>query len=420
MQFPILQFLDVVIGLAVVMIVVATFVTAVTQFILSTTYARARYLRDGLRHLIAQLDPNKLSDHARYLAELTLRDENVGSKKLLPGLTAMRNWLRLHLSWLATKGTAAGLGPEVLPAVSPAGVIQREELVMLLLQLMSQAPTGDPTDAKGAALKQLLLAVKGRGAFDVAEELKKIQNEIMNQEAADPRAAATNWRSAAIQAVSQKTAELHDFVARLNAWYDNTMDRVSANFALEAKLVTAVVAFVACTWLQLDAIGLVKRLSTDANYRNAIVSQAKDLGVVAQDPKANPVQPIAASEPGKSELCGGLPLNECREQVVKKLADVRELNLLPAKPGISFETVEWRIFGLLRIKLPLVKPVKWETWPWPGLLLSWVLVSLGAPFWYDVLKNVMGLRSSLAQKDDKDREDRRAQQTEPAPKPART
>ena len=284
MQFPILQYLDVVIGLAVVMIVVATFVTAVTQFILSTTYARARYLRDGLRHLISQLDPNKLSDHARYLAELTLRDENVGSKKLLPGLTAMRNWLRLHLPWLATKGTAAGLGPEALPAVSPASVIQREELVMLLLQLMSQAPTGDPTDAKGAALKQLLLAVKGMGAFDVAEELKKIQNEIMNQEAADPRAAATTWRSAAIQAVSQKTAELHDFVARLNAWYDNTMDRVSANFALEAKVVTAVVAFVACTWLQLDAIGLVKRLSTDANYRNAIVSQAKDLGVVAQDP----------------------------------------------------------------------------------------------------------------------------------------
>ena len=35
---------------------------------------------------------------------------------------------------------------------------------------------------------------------------------------------------------------------------------------------------------------------------------------------------------------------------------------------------------------------------------------------YDVLKNVMGLRSSLAQKDDKDREGR----TEPAPKPART
>jgi hypothetical protein len=60
LQFPILQYLDVVIGLAVVMIVVATFVTAVTQFILSATYARARYLRDGLHTLIAQLDPNSM------------------------------------------------------------------------------------------------------------------------------------------------------------------------------------------------------------------------------------------------------------------------------------------------------------------------------------------------------------------------
>jgi hypothetical protein len=368
MQFPILQYLDVVIGLAVVMIVVATFVTAVTQFILSVTYARARYLRDGVRHLIAQVAPDKLGDHARYLAELVLRDENVGSKKLFPWLTAMRNWLRLHLPWLATKETAAGLRPEVLPAVSPASVIQREELVMLLLQLMSQSPAGDPTDARGAASQQLLLAVKGRGTFDAAEELKKIRNEIMNQEAANPKATAAAWRSAAIQAVAQKTAGLHDFVARLNAWYDNTMDRVSANFALEAKVVTALVAFVACAWLQLDTIGLVKRLSTDANYRNAIVSQATDLGVVAQDPQTNPFQPTAASEPGNSELCGGLPLMECREQVVKKLAEVRELNLLPAKPGISLETVEWSIFG---IKLPLLRPVKTETWPWPGLLLSW-------------------------------------------------
>jgi hypothetical protein len=68
---------------------------------------------------------------------------------------------------------------------------------MLRLQPMSQSPTGDPTDAEGAALKQLLLAVKGTGTFDAAEELKKIRNEIMNQEAADPKAATASGRSAA-------------------------------------------------------------------------------------------------------------------------------------------------------------------------------------------------------------------------------
>jgi hypothetical protein len=60
--------------------------------------------------LIAHVDPEKLGDHARYLAELVLRDENVPSKKLFPWLTAMCNRLRLHLPWLATRGTAAGLG----------------------------------------------------------------------------------------------------------------------------------------------------------------------------------------------------------------------------------------------------------------------------------------------------------------------
>ncbi|HEY1205433.1 MAG: hypothetical protein ABSH46_06075 [Bryobacteraceae bacterium] len=404
MQFPILQYLDVVIGLAVVMIVIATFVTAVTQFIMSATYARARYLRDGLQTLIAQLDPKELGDHARYLAELALRDETVGSKKLLPWLTAARNWLRRHLPWLSANN---------LPAFSPASVIQREELVLLLLRLASQAPPASTPDAKGTALRKLLDAVKGKGSFDAAEELKKIQAEILNQEAADPRAAASTWRSKAIQEVTKGTTELHDFVARLNAWYDNTMDRVSSNFGLEAKVVTAVVAFIACAWLQLDTVGLVKRLSTDANYRNAVVSQAKDLGVVAQDPQTKPAQPTPTPDPGKPAPCGGLTPDQCREQVVNKLAEVRDLSLVPAKPGMGFGTVEWSVFGF-RIKLPIVKPVSPETWPWSGLLLSWVLVSLGAPFWYDVLKNVMGLRSSLAQLDDKDREGRQAQQTGPA------
>jgi hypothetical protein len=426
MQFPILQYIDVVIGLAVAMIVVATFVTAVTQFIMSATYARARYLRDGLTSLLTQLDPEKLGDDARYVAELVLRDETVGSKKLIPLLTNARNfftrskwlvvtseWLRTHILRQPARQTGTGPSPKILPAVSPAGVLQREELVLLLLQFMSQASTmGDKdADAKTKAFQHLLNVVKGSGTFDVGEQLKEIQKEILNQEAANPKAAAATWRSAAVQAVAQKTAELHEFVAKVNIWYDNTMDRVSANFGLEAKIMTAVVAVVACSWLQLDTIGLVKRLSTDASYRAAVISQAKDLGVVSRDPHSTAGSDPSASEQAKPELCGGLQLKECREQVVNRLAEVRGLSLLPDRPGIILEAVNWDIFGLGSIKLPLVKLVNPGNWPWPGLLLSWVLVSLGAPFWYDVLKNAMGLRSSLAQQDDKDRQVRRDDQT---------
>jgi hypothetical protein len=40
------------------------------------------------------------------------------------------------------------------------------------------------------------------------------------------------------------------------------------------------------------------------------------------------------------------------------------------------------------------------------VLLSAVLLSFGAPFWYNALKNLLQLRSILAQKDDQQRSQR--------------
>src|SRR5262245_17544681 len=51
----------------------------------------------------------------------------------------------------------------------------------------------------------------------------------------------------------------------------------------------------------------------------------------------------------------------------------------------------------------------------PGILLSWVFLSLGAPFWFDMLKNLLKLRSVLAQKDDKEREKRESVQPQSSP-----
>jgi hypothetical protein len=57
----------------------------------------------------------------------------------------------------------------------------------------------------------------------------------------------------------------------------------------------------------------------------------------------------------------------------------------------------------------------WATqWSWqklPGILLSAMLLSLGAPFWYNALKNLLKLRSSLADKDDEQRNDRQSDAT---------
>jgi hypothetical protein len=54
-----------------------------------------------------------------------------------------------------------------------------------------------------------------------------------------------------------------------------------------------------------------------------------------------------------------------------------------------------------------------ESWNWnrakiPGIALSAMLLSLGAPFWYNALKDLVGLRPVLARKEQAHREQRQS------------
>jgi hypothetical protein len=51
---------------------------------------------------------------------------------------------------------------------------------------------------------------------------------------------------------------------------------------------------------------------------------------------------------------------------------------------------------------------EWSVQKLPGILLSWILLSLGAPFWYEALKNFLRLRSVLATKDDEEEKEKAA------------
>jgi hypothetical protein len=65
-----------------------------------------------------------------------------------------------------------------------------------------------------------------------------------------------------------------------------------------------------------------------------------------------------------------------------------------------------------------------QSWTWtrlPGITLSAMLLSLGAPFWYNALKDLVGLRPVLARKEQAHREQRQSPRDAavlPAPSPA--
>ena len=50
------------------------------------------------------------------------------------------------------------------------------------------------------------------------------------------------------------------------------------------------------------------------------------------------------------------------------------------------------------------------------MLTTALLLSLGAPFWYGALQNLLKLRSVLAQKDDVERQDRQTTSSDIVPK----
>jgi len=56
---------------------------------------------------------------------------------------------------------------------------------------------------------------------------------------------------------------------------------------------------------------------------------------------------------------------------------------------------------------------QWDVRKIPGILLATLLLSLGAPFWYNALKKLLQLKPLLTQKDDQQRADRQSAQQPP-------
>src|ERR1043166_2881731 len=137
MDLPILKYIDILIGLAVVMILASTVVAAVCQVALQSTYARARALRSGLQELIGNLDRSIDDATASYIAARLIRHPLIGRPNWMGGLPGhVRNLIRAKRT----------LPP--LPLLNPGSVVLREELVTLLLEWASGSGALVDQDAK--------------------------------------------------------------------------------------------------------------------------------------------------------------------------------------------------------------------------------------------------------------------------------
>jgi hypothetical protein len=348
-----LKTLDILIGVATVMLLFSMVVTIITQFVISALQSRGRNLKNGLAGLLKQLDPTVGEQLADEISAALLKHP----------LTAGR---------LGALGT----------------VIHREEFTTLLMELASGQSINQISGKAKNALNQLL---KNNGIQDPAATLKNVRDFALQLESSNPELANNVRHSMAILQEAKS-----EFVGKIHGWFDQTIDRVSQRFTLSAHAITFIVALVLAFAVQLDTIGLVNRLSSDDAFRAAVTSRAETL---LQQYKVQNSQSGAGSPAGGARGPSPTPTPSPTPQadLYKMLQD----NGLITSPQ---ELIHWQ--GNWPSLIPGQRLL--------GILISALLLSLGAPFWYSALQNLLRLRSALAQKDDQQRQTRQTTQEDGA------
>ncbi|MDP1711248.1 MAG: hypothetical protein Q8K86_02170 [Candidatus Nanopelagicaceae bacterium] len=246
-------------------------------------------------------------------------------------------------------------------------VIHREELTKILLELATKAETPDQTITKiqQQALRSLKNTMAANGITDPEQTLDNVRLFALQLEKVKPEMASNVRQNIALMRYASS-----QFLAKINSRFDSIIDRVSERFTFNARILTFFCATLVAMVLQLDTIALVNRFAMDESTRSAIVHAAIEFQSKENNKSTeNPSEHSAASVP----------------------VSVNDLYISLANEGILTvpKIGEWSN--------------NWKNINPVGILLSILLLSLGAPFWYGALGNLLQLRSLLARKDDVER-----------------
>lgn len=207
-----------------------------------------------------------------------------------------------------------------------------------------------------------------------------------------------------------------DFVGKLNAWFDQTIDRVSEKFTAYARIITIAIAVVLALFLQLDTFDLINRLSTDDKLRETVISEAVqhpekfNPSTSAEQKAAPPAKPATAGQPSVQDA-----LTKALETPhLNQLADVKLIRLPEC-----WQDWKERWFNSTAVSSCGAAPESTMVGQEQidklvprifGVLIAAALMSLGAPFWYELLKNLVRFRSLIQTKDDGQRQERQTTQ----------
>jgi hypothetical protein len=419
-----LQELDTAIAFVVLMLMLSLLVTAIVQAISALLDLRGKNLVRSLADLLKQID-----------AGLRAAPGEVGL------MEKIKNWLahpfsRITLATMAADAVATH--PILAHTFARAKAIRQDELLDVLKDLCSDAPAGKVDPVVQTKLKEIL-AAQVPGAQDTVDTALALADVLALK--------FPGIKDDVKNAVVQTAGKVSRLEAGIEKWFDTVMDRASDIFTRWTRVITIVVSVLLVVVLHVDSGLILHQISSNPEIRAGLnkisdtaLAQA-DETLKAGDRATAALKAVAANHKGdaiESALNGAPPLVSCAdgkkwlEDYAKKTnSDMGQLQLefadscqqqTVAALGKSEDQISKIRQELADTELKIVperiegqlvfgdkndsvwsRIKSWaEAYRSPrhllGTLAMVILLSLGAPFWYNMLSQLSNLRPGISTK----------------------
>lgn len=305
-----------------------------------------------------------------------------GLHRLLDGDRGFEpSWRRWLLSWIG------GLDRKIdLSALGDESLTKRLYDHSLVRELAegSGKPSYIPPQTFATALLDLINPVSGedsRTLTSVRESVKELPEELP-------------LRSSLLSLIDEAGEDLDQFREGLKTWYDERMDRVASWYKQHTQRAVVVLAALIAIVPNADTLQMADRLAANNVLRKAAVQQAQ---VVAESEHFFSDTTAASSGAGArsgTAASSGLTVSpETLADSTRKWVNAYEKMGIPL--GWEAVTLPDESFAWTWGKI-----LAW-CWAWLvfviskafGLALTTLAISLGAPFWFDMLRKISMIRS---------------------------
>ncbi len=190
-------------------------------------------------------------------------------------------------------------------------------------------------------------------------------------------------------------------------WFNRTMEHASEWYKRKIQLVLLILGFCIAWFFCADTFTMARKLSVDKDAREKMVTLAETYA--RENPLAGDTallevkKTLAADMSGANSvlgLGGWLPdnINVVTDPVTSAKSYSQPLDTACISPS-DLKILNGKIAFSFGDKMAYLLKLAWHHFF--GFLITAIAISLGAPFWFDLLNKIMKLRSSVKEKPEK-------------------